>query len=123
MHMSETNLSSRTATSNESSGCDDGDDDDDQIPAISDRNPEYHESQQCHEYIDQVLNNISVPQPGGVFRRNQPYSSTNSLSTVSTLHQNSAHQVTGSTNHSSNRIVCKVITLNVSSGKSMVFLN
>ena len=86
MHMSETNLSSRTATSNESSGCDDGDDDDDQIPAISDRNPEYHESQQCHEYIDQVLNNISVPQPGSVFRRNQPYSSTNSLSTVSTSH-------------------------------------
>ena len=121
MHMSETNLSSRTTTSNESSGCDDGDDDDDQIPAISDRNPEYHESQQCHEYIDQVLNNISVPQPGGVFHRNQSYSSTNSLSTVSTSHQNSAHPVTGSTNHSSNRMVCKVITLNVSSGKSMVF--
>ena len=123
MHMSETNLSSRTATSNESSGCDDGDDYDDQIPAISDRNPEYHESQQCNEYIDQVLNNISVPQPGGVFRRNQSYCSTNRLSTVSTSHQNSAHQVTGSTNHSSNRMVCKVITLNVSSGKSMVFLN
>ena len=57
--MSETNLSSGTETSDESSGSGDGDNDDDQIPVISDRNPEYHESQQCHEYIDQVLNYIS----------------------------------------------------------------
>ena len=59
--MSETNLSSGTETSDESSGSG-GDNDDDQIPAISDRNPEYHESQQRHEYIDQVLNDISIPQ-------------------------------------------------------------
>ena len=109
--MSEINLSSGTETSDESSGSG-GDNDDDQIPAISDRNPEYHESQQCHEYIDQVLNNISIQQSGGAFCRNQSYSSTSSLlSTVSTSNQNSAHQVTGSTNHSSNRMVCKVFTL------------
>ena len=42
--MSETNLPSGTGTSDESSGNGDGDNDDDQIPAISDRNPEYHES-------------------------------------------------------------------------------
>lgn len=89
--MSETNLSHGTETSDESSGSG-GDNDDDQIPAISDRNPEYHESQQRHEYIDQVLNDISIPQSGGAFCRNQSYSSTSSLSTVSTSNQNSAHQ-------------------------------
>ena len=41
--MSETNLSSGTETLDESSGSGE-DNDDDQIPAISDRNPEYHES-------------------------------------------------------------------------------
>ena len=120
--MSETNLSSGTETSDESSGSG-GDNDDDQIPAISDRNPEYHESQQRHEYIDQVLNDISIPQSGGAFCRNQSYSSTSSLSTVSTSNQNSAHQVTGSTNHSSNRMVCKVFTLTSPVEKVWFFLN
>lgn len=122
--MSETNLSHGTETSDESSGSGDGDNDDDQIPVIGDRNPEYHESQQCHEYIDQVLNYISIPQSGGAFCRNQSYSSTSSLlSTVSTSNQNSAHQVTGSTNHSSNRMVCKVFTLTSLVEKVWIFLN
>jgi len=85
--------STNTASARSSVAADENsnDENNDDVPSVSNRSPEYYESSEWHGYISTVLDTFDVPQPSMNTHPNQDeHNQDNHAENVQTSHENSS---------------------------------
>ncbi|XP_032234629.2 uncharacterized protein LOC116616695, partial [Nematostella vectensis] len=91
-------------------------DNDDEIPVVSTKDPDFYDSEQWANYVDSILEGIAVPQPSQTPQSTTPNQT--SASTRQQSHSNQQHAATSAINRT-----FKITTLNVSGCKIWLFEN